>query len=431
MEIDSSILAIASRLLHRYALCDSCLGRQFATLGYRLTNRERGRSIKIVLLMDAEASEDIETIRVLSSMGMLPEASASLQRRKIAPPEPQVCFICEGVSDKLKDIASRIVDAVSSYEFYSFVLGINIPGWISEREDMVRSISNSMYCESLKSEFSRELGKLLSSILGVRFDPVRPDINIVVDPFSLSIDASPTPLYLAGRFRKLKSELPIRSRMCRACMGRGCDLCRSLGAEEVSVEHILRRISIELYECESVKLHIPLNDGRDRVVLGSGRIFVLEIRKPRRRSINLDIFKERLDSISEGLIDVDNLSYVDRGFIRRMKTILEPESYILLLKPLESTSVSPKVVEYFRNLEGLKIKQKYPGFKVRVKSISKVSVEVRQDGLVELKFTSSEPLHTKSFIEGGRDTKPTVTDITGVSWMLVETIVYVGDVSYA
>lgn len=381
--------------------------------------------------MDAEASGDIETIRVLSSMGMLPEASASLQRRKIAPPEPRVCFICGGVSDKLKDIASKIVDTVSSYEFHSFVLGINIPGWVSEREDIVRSLSNSMYCESLKSEFSRELGKLLSSILGVRFDPSRPDMNIVVDPFSLSIDISPTPLYLAGRFRKLKSDLPIRSRVCRACMGRGCDLCMGLGAREVSVEHILRRVSVELYECESVKLHTPIDDGRDRVVLGSGRIFVLEIRKPRRRSIDLDLFKERLNPMSEGLIDVDNISYVDRGFIRRMKSILEPESYILLLKPLESTSISPEVVEYFKSMEGLKVKQKYPGFKVRVKSISKVSIEVRHDGIVELRFTSSEPLHTKSFIEGGRDTKPTVKDITGASWMLVETIVYVGGVSYA
>ncbi|MEM2739748.1 MAG: tRNA pseudouridine(54/55) synthase Pus10 [Candidatus Bathyarchaeia archaeon] len=424
------ILDMALKILQTYALCDSCLGRQFAMLGYRLSNRERGRSIKIVLLMEAEASEDVEVIRMLSSMGMLPEASATLQRRGMNPPKPQVCFVCGGVSDRLQDIASKIVDMVSGYEFSSFVLGVVVPGWVSEREDIVRSISNSMYCESLKSEFSRELGKLLSSMLGVKFDSDRPDMNIVVDPFSVSIDISSTPIYIAGRFRKLKPRLPIRSKLCRVCMGGGCDFCGGLGVKEFSVEYILRKVSVELYGCESIKLHVPLDDGRDRMVIGLGRRFVLEVRKPRRRSVDPNLFKEKLDSTFEGLIDVYGLSYVDRGFIRRMKTSFEPEGYILLLKPVEPIDVS-EAVKRFRDLEGLKVKQRYPGFKVRLKTISDVSVRFRGDGLFELRFLSSEPLHTKSFIEGGRDTKPTVMEVTGVAWLLVDTVVYVGGVGYA
>ncbi|MCS7113319.1 MAG: tRNA pseudouridine(54/55) synthase Pus10 [Candidatus Bathyarchaeota archaeon] len=428
--MDGRILATALATLRSYALCDSCLGRQYATLGYRLTNRERGRSIKIALLMEAEASEDIEVIRILSSKGMLPEASATLQRRGVNPPEPQACFVCGGVSDKLQNIASRIVDMVSGYEFNSFVVGIVVPGWVSEREDIVRSISSSTYCEGLKSEFSRELGKLLSSMLGVVFDPYRPDMNVIVDPFSVSIDISPTPLYLAGRFRKLKPGLPIRSRICRVCMGGGCALCGGLGVKETSVEYIFRKVSVELYRCESVKLHVPLDDGRDRVVLGLGRRFVLEVRKPRRRSIDLDLFKERLDSSFEGLIDVNGLSYVDRGFIRRMKTSFESEGYILLLKPVESMDIS-EAAERLKYLEGLRVKQRYPGFKARLKVISDVSVKFREDGLFELRFISSEPLHTKSFIEGGRDTKPTVMEVTGIAWLLVDTLIYVGGVGYA
>lgn len=428
--MDDYILAMALNILRSYALCDSCLGRQFAMLGYKLTNRERGRSIKIVLLMEAEASEDIDTIRILSSMGMLPEASATLQRRGVNPPEPQICFICGGASERLQDIASKIVEATSSYEFNSFVLGIIVPGWVSEREDTVRSISSSAYCESLKSEFSRELGKLISSTLRVKFEPNKPDMSIVVDPFSISIDISPTPIYLAGRFRKLKPGLPIRSRLCRVCMGRGCDSCRGLGVREASVEYMFRRVSVELYGCESVKLYVPLDDGRDRIVLGLGRRFVLEIRKPRRRFVDPTLFKEKLRSISDGLIDICELSYVDRGFIRRMKAIFEPEDYILLLKPVNTVDIS-EAIERFKGLDGVKVRQRYPGFKVRLKVISNVSVRFREDGLFELRFSSSEPLHTKSFIEGGRNTKPTIIEVTGATWIPIDTVVYVGGIGYA
>jgi len=428
--MEYSILKTAMKILRMYALCDSCLGRQFAMLGYKLTNRDRGRSIKITLLMDAEASNNIDTIQVLSSMGMLPEASAVLQRRGMLHHEQQVCFVCGGVFDRLQEIASRIVDKVLGYEFNSFILGVVIPGWISEREDRVRLISGSTYCENIKSELSRELGKLLVSMLKARFDPVKPDLNIVIDPFSMIVEVFPTPIYIAGRFRKFRAGFPIRSKLCRVCMGRGCDSCGGLGIREVSVEYALMKVAMDLYGCESVKLHLQIDDGRDRVVLGLGRSFVLEVRKPKRRSIDLTIFREKLCSMFEGLIDVGELAYTDKKSIRQMKASFEPEGYVLRLKPMEPMSIV-EAIKHLKKLEGLKVKQKYPGLKPRLKAISDLSLQIVDDELVEVRFTSSEPLHTKSFIEGGRDTKPTIMEVTRVAWLPIDTIVYVGGMKYA
>ncbi|MEM4139481.1 MAG: pseudouridylate synthase, partial [Sulfolobaceae archaeon] len=43
---DSRVLNKALELLSKYPLCDSCLGRCFARLGYGLENKERGKAIK-------------------------------------------------------------------------------------------------------------------------------------------------------------------------------------------------------------------------------------------------------------------------------------------------------------------------------------------------------------------------------------------------
>jgi tRNA pseudouridine synthase 10 len=267
-------------------------------------------------------------------------------------------------------------------------------------------------------------------MLKVRFDPVRPDLNIVVDPFSMMVEVSPTPIYIAGRFRKFKTGFPIRSKLCRVCMGRGCDSCGGLGVREISVEYALMKVAMDLYGCESVKLHLQIDDGRDRVVLGLGRSFILEVRKPKRRSVDLTIFREKLYSMFEGLIDVGELAYTDRKSICQMKASFEPEGYILRLRPMEPVDMV-EAIKHLKRLEGLKIKQRYPGFKPRLKTISNLSLQIVDDRSVEVRFTSSEPLHTKSFIEGGRDTKPTITEVTGVAWLPVDTIVYVGGMKHA
>ena len=48
VEGTNSLLEITLRMLEKYPLCDSCLGRQFALLGFGMDNRERGRAIKTV-----------------------------------------------------------------------------------------------------------------------------------------------------------------------------------------------------------------------------------------------------------------------------------------------------------------------------------------------------------------------------------------------
>jgi tRNA pseudouridine synthase 10 len=55
------ILEKTLTMLRKYPLCDHCLGRQFALLGYSIENNDRGKALKLGLTLqasDLNASDD-------------------------------------------------------------------------------------------------------------------------------------------------------------------------------------------------------------------------------------------------------------------------------------------------------------------------------------------------------------------------------------
>jgi tRNA pseudouridine synthase 10 len=49
------VLEKALEMLSKYPLCDHCLGRQFALLGYSIENNARGKALKLSLTLQASA----------------------------------------------------------------------------------------------------------------------------------------------------------------------------------------------------------------------------------------------------------------------------------------------------------------------------------------------------------------------------------------
>ena len=47
------VLEKALSMLSKYPLCDHCLGRQFALLGYSIENNDRGKALKLGLTLQA------------------------------------------------------------------------------------------------------------------------------------------------------------------------------------------------------------------------------------------------------------------------------------------------------------------------------------------------------------------------------------------
>ena len=91
------------QMLEKYPLCDNCLGRQFALLGYGLENNRRGEAIKLALTLQAAAlatekkPESIKTLKVLATNGFSQLAQTTLQhlKKRLPKTESKTCFLCD------------------------------------------------------------------------------------------------------------------------------------------------------------------------------------------------------------------------------------------------------------------------------------------------------------------------------------------------
>ncbi len=96
-----NVLANALQMIEKYPLCDNCLGRQFALLGYGLENNRRGEALKLTLTLQASAeaaskdSKSIKQLKVLATNGFSKVAEVTLKKLKKRLPktESKHCFL--------------------------------------------------------------------------------------------------------------------------------------------------------------------------------------------------------------------------------------------------------------------------------------------------------------------------------------------------
>ncbi len=98
------VLEKAYEMLSKQPLCDHCLGRQFALLGYSMENNIRGQALKVSLTLQAnhmvneKNDQGIVRLQVLATNGLFKEAQATLVHLKRPVPKEelvQTCALCE------------------------------------------------------------------------------------------------------------------------------------------------------------------------------------------------------------------------------------------------------------------------------------------------------------------------------------------------
>ena len=117
--MNRNILSKAITLLLKYPLCENCLGRLFGNLGRGLSNYERGKALKIVVLMEiyrrfieGSISKE-EFITIASNTGSIARYSV-LELGLHAPEAQSRCIICgfSLLEEKLAEWAQRIVEYI-------------------------------------------------------------------------------------------------------------------------------------------------------------------------------------------------------------------------------------------------------------------------------------------------------------------------------
>ncbi|HPC28125.1 MAG TPA: tRNA pseudouridine(54/55) synthase Pus10, partial [Candidatus Methanomethylicus sp.] len=263
------ILDSARRMISKYTLCDCCLGRQYGGLARGVTNRERGRALKLVLAMEGHmeakrvgadgtgtASDTADADYGGNVKGNVDEkADGELLLRALATrggfqPAANVldgacggggaCYICGGELDRVREYAEGAAKALEGYGFGNFLVGVRVAGEVAEREDALKTEFAIEFGESLKMEASREIGKELSKILHKDVEFERPDIVVTVELPGPRFEVRSMPLFISGRYRKLVRGIPQSKWDCVHCGGKGCEVCHGTGKiYPISVEEII------------------------------------------------------------------------------------------------------------------------------------------------------------------------------------------------
>lgn len=430
MEKSREVLSKALEILRKYPLCDYCLGRQFAALGHGVSNAERGRAIKTMLLIEAHdlqqrgGDEAGEALSMLAASGYKP-AAKFMEHLGLTPPEPKTCYICQGILNKKRfaELVEKISEELKEYEFKNFVVGAKVPAEVREKEDALRSEFGVDTGEDIKGDITREIGKLLRRRFEAEIEYHNPEIVVLVDIFSGEYLIQVNPLFIKGFYRKLVKDIPQTPWYCRYCWGRGCERCGYTGREyPESISEFIGNPALKLFEALDYKFHGAGREDVDARVVGTGRPFVLELKHPKKRFIDLSILEERINKEAAGKVEVSGLSYSSRKELRFLKSLstIASKTYEALVEfDGEVDEEALKGVE--EKFKDITIEQRTPtrvlkrrADKVRKKKLYYVKAEKLADKLVKFRIKTQGGLYVKELIDGdGGRTRPNIAEALG------------------
>jgi len=430
------ILERAKSLLEDFSLCDHCLGRQFALLGHGLGNGQRGHAIRLLLVIEADRQlkEDEkagkQALIALAKDGLSDIAKKTTTARGVeVKTEKKECDLCKGAFADLDRYAEMASKRMAAYEYESFVVGIHVPPEVEEHEDELRARYELKWGESIRNEFSREIGKRLQAATGKTVDLQHPQLLVMLDPFNDELYLEVSSIYLSGRYRKLTRVLPQSRWLCSSCQGHGCDSCKGTGRlYQESVEEFIGNPAMIVAEGVGFHLHAAGREDIDVRTLGTGRPFVLEVVQPKRRTLDLQELTKQINMLASEKVEITCLKPSSKEEVRRLKSEGQKEK------------TYRAIVEFGREVDGSqleKLKEAFVGQPLNQLTPTRVmhrrALRTRKKYIYELETRRLQPdsaeflircqggLYVKEFISGdGGRTKPSVAEILGVPAQCIE-----------
>lgn len=335
------------------------------------------------------------------------------------------CVICDNIFNKLDDELYDKIDAKINQlgvEFDTFLVGSQIPKDIQKRDEEL-SEKFDLGVETLKKEVNRLIG------LGIwqRYDKdaefERQDIvfniDLTKDP---KVRIQINPLYIEGKYNKYERGIPQTKWPCTKCKGRGCEECNGTGKQyPESVEELISEHFLKLTKGREAKFHGAGREDIDVLMLGSGRPFVLEIKEPKIRNLDLAKLETEINKINEGKTAYHNLHLCERPRKAEIKQS-SPDTYKVYRAIVEcDEAYDEDKLEELTKLD--EINQQTPlrvlrrrTDMVRVKHVLDLSYEIIDEKTFSMIIKTEGGLYIKELISGdeGRS-KPNVSEILGVN----------------
>jgi len=420
------IIEKAQKMLEKYPLCSHCLGRQYALLGHGLDNERRGENLKLLLAMKGhqltllKQKAGVALLKTVATNGSLDMAVEILKKMHKRVKGKRQCHLCEGKFDHLDKLSSSVVEKLKDYEYDTFLIGIELPTKVEEREDEFKAEFDVTHGESMKNEFSREIGKRVSENVGKMAEHKKPDIVIFVNPFSKQITLQPNPLFISGRYRKLVRGISQSRWICPQCRGNGCKNCNWTGKLlSESIEEIIAKPVLEKTLGETVSFHAAGREDVDALMLGRGRPFIAEVKRPKKRFIDLKKLAEIINREAKNKVKVSSLHFTNRSAVRRLKKTETSEKVYRVIVELDKNVSEEDLKTLEKTLTGAIIHQQTPSRvlhrranRVREKYIYEAKTKKLSPNRIEMKIRCQGGLYIKELVTGdnGR-TKPSIAEI--------------------
>jgi tRNA pseudouridine synthase 10 len=315
-----------------------------------------------------------------------------------------------------------VLSSSEGLEFSSFQIGCRLDPGTAEREERVVRDSGSEGSEPITEELNREVGKRVHSVwTGKEFNRSAPEVTFIMDPLFMTVTLQVKPVFIFGRYRKFERGIPQTRWPCGNCGGRGCDRCGNTGKMYLaSVEEHIGEPFKEASCSSDYILHGMGREDIDVITVGNGRPFVLELTRPKVRSLDLLTIGPSVSSRSRGSVEVDSLRMSDRSEVPKVKDGAHLKRY--RAKVAFSAPVDEATLKYNVTLLAQSpIRQRTPdrvmhrrADKVRERSVHRSSVKLYLDGTADIELLADGGLYIKELLHGdGGRTQPSLASLLG------------------
>lgn len=374
-------------------VCDHCLGRQFAQLLHGYGNQERGAAVRLWLacLLDAGAILDVAPAN-FSEVGL---------RRALRTGEAGPCSVCSDFFQTVDQWVLRCINALDGIEFNTFRVGTRLSTTLAQREEVLWARAGEEWSEPLKAEINRILGMALEERLTATADYRDPEMILTIDLERNRVKVETKPLFVYGRYQKLARGIPQTKWPSRKYRS--------------SVEKVTSRPFIRAARAAGSAFH---GMGREDVDVRciAWRPFVLEIKSPRRRSLDLAGLEARINRSKR--IKVKDLRFVARSVVAGIKQSRPDKTYRAVVRlgqtrqPHEFQTLG-SLVGAIEQLTPRRVMHRRTDMPRRrqIKALQCKRLGLRR---LELTITAEAGTYIKEFISGdeGR-TRPSVAKVLG------------------
>jgi tRNA pseudouridine synthase 10 len=269
----------------------------------------------------------------------------------------------------------------------TFSIGTIIKPSIVDRDDSIRSTYKLRGIDSIKTDITKELGKIFSRKTQKVVDHLDPELTFTLNLKDESCELRSKPIILSGRYVKTMRGLPQKQKSCDNCLGKGCRVCNFHGiCEFESVEGMIAKFLFEKFGGTIAKFTWIGGEDKSSLVLGNGRPFFVKLQNPLKRKI-------RQSHAKFNSLQIHHLKLVDESPKNPLKFNSTVE-----VKIFTDSEISPKNLKKLKELVKNPIIVYDKSGKRSEKKISYLMYSRNSKNMITLRFKAESGLPIKRFV---------------------------------